>query len=213
MDSAFRWVDHYTAYKPYQNQLSHPWHWFNRFLALSTFSTIGAWFFLESYSPANKVLIYACEVNGTLCIDWLRGTVFLVSSGGKAISSMNDLREAHLKRERERERLLVMSSWPDDGALVMRWKKANEARRTKLPLMIFCPESSKECFFLNLFFQSLWAYSGNSKNSRHTYATLFSYACNTSSNIIFRQWLLAHNSYETMNFSSLRLQIVIISKK
>ena len=24
-----------------------------------------------------------------------------------------------------------MSSWPDDGALVMRWKKANEARRTK----------------------------------------------------------------------------------
>ena len=24
-------------------------------------------------------------------------------------------------------RLLVVSSWPDDGALVMRWKKANEA--------------------------------------------------------------------------------------
>ena len=23
MDSAFRWVDHYTAYKPYQNQLSY----------------------------------------------------------------------------------------------------------------------------------------------------------------------------------------------
>ena len=37
-----------------------------------------------------------------------------------------------------------MSSWPDDGALVMRWKKANEARRTKLSLMILNPESSKD---------------------------------------------------------------------
>jgi len=41
-----------------------------------------------------------------------------------------------------------MSSWPDDGALVMRWKKANEARRTKLSLMILHLESSKECYFL-----------------------------------------------------------------
>ena len=41
-----------------------------------------------------------------------------------------------------------MSSWPDDGALVMRWKKAHEARRTKLSLMILQPESSRElCFF------------------------------------------------------------------
>ena len=80
--------------------------------------------------------------------DWLRGTIFQVFSGGKAISSMNDLREAYLKREREsRCRLLVMSSWPDDGALVMRWKKANEARRTKLSLMILHPESLKECCF------------------------------------------------------------------
>ena len=37
-----------------------------------------------------------------------------------------------------------MSSWPDDGALVVRWKKANEARRTKLSLMILHPESSKD---------------------------------------------------------------------
>ena len=37
-----------------------------------------------------------------------------------------------------------MSSWPGDGALVMRWKEANEARRTKLFLMILNPESSKE---------------------------------------------------------------------
>jgi len=52
------------------------------------------------------------------------------------------------KREREsRCRLLVMSSWPDDGALVMRWKKANEACRTKLSLMILHPESLKECCF------------------------------------------------------------------
>ena len=29
-----------------------------------------------------------------------------------------------------------MSSWPDDGALVLRWKKANEARCTKFSLMI-----------------------------------------------------------------------------
>ena len=71
------------------------------------------------------------------------------------------------KRERGRCRLLVMSSGPDDGALVMKWKKANEARRTKLSLMILYPESSKECFFLNLFFQSLWSHSTKSKNSRH----------------------------------------------
>ena len=77
--------------------------------------------------------------NGTLCIDWLRGTIL----GGKAFSSIDDLREEHISKEREsRCRLLVMSSWPDDGALVMRWKKANEARRTKLSLMILHPESS-----------------------------------------------------------------------
>ena len=80
--------------------------------------------------------------------DWLRGTIFQVFSGGKAIPSLNDVREAYLKREREsRCRLLVMSSWPDDGALVMRWKKANEARRTKLSLMILHRESLKECCF------------------------------------------------------------------
>ena len=68
-----------------------------------------------------------------MCINWLRGTILQVFIGEKAISSMDDLREAYLKRERESGgRLLVMSSWPDDGALVMRWKKANEARRTKL---------------------------------------------------------------------------------
>ena len=62
-----------------------------------------------------------------------------------------------------------MSSWPDDGALVMRWKKANEVRRTKLFLMILHPESSKElCFFLVLFLVSLS--SRKSKNSRHSYA-------------------------------------------
>ena len=81
------------------------------------------------------MLINACDVNGTLCIEWRRGTIFQVFNGGKAILSMHHLREAYLKRDREREsrcRLLVMSSWPDDGALVMRWKKANEARCTKL---------------------------------------------------------------------------------
>ena len=53
--------------------------------------------------------------------------------GGKVISSMDDLREGYLKREREsRCRLLVMSSRPDDGALVMRWKKAIGGHRTKL---------------------------------------------------------------------------------
>ena len=62
-----------------------------------------------------------------------------------------------------------MSSWPDDGALVMRLKKANEARCTKVSLMMLHPESWKE-FFFNLFFHSLRAYGRNSKNSRHTYA-------------------------------------------
>ena len=32
-----------------------------------------------------------------------------------------------------------MSSWPDDGALVMRWKKANDARRIKFSLIILHP--------------------------------------------------------------------------
>ena len=101
------------------------------------------------------MLIYACDVYETLCIDWLRGTVL----GGKAISSMNDLREAYLKRERDREsrcRLLVMSSWPDDGALVMRWKKANEARRTKLSYDFTSRELERIMFFFFYFsFQSL----------------------------------------------------------
>ena len=77
---------------------------------------------------------------------WLSGTIFQVFSGGKAISSMDDLREEHISKERERGRcrLLVMNSWPDDGALVMKWKRANEVRRTKLSLMILHPLSSKE---------------------------------------------------------------------
>ena len=87
------------------------------------------------------MLIYACEVNETLCFNWLRGTIL----GGKAISSIDNLRKGYLKREREsRCRLLVMSSWLDNGALVMRWKKAHETRRTKLSLMILHPESSKD---------------------------------------------------------------------
>ena len=49
------------------------------------------------------MLIYACEVNGTLYIDWLSGTIV----GRDAISSMDDLMEAYLKRERERERVVV----------------------------------------------------------------------------------------------------------
>ena len=64
--------------------------------------------------------------------DWLRGTIFHVFSGGKAISSMNHLREAYLKREREGEsrcRLLVMSSWPDDGALVILRDGRKQMRR------------------------------------------------------------------------------------
>ena len=93
----------------------------------------------------------------TLCVDWLRGTIFQVLNGGKAISIMNDLKEPYLKREREsRCRLLVMSSWPDDGALVMRWKKANEARCTKFSLMILHPERSKNVFS-KLLFSDSWS--------------------------------------------------------
>ena len=90
------------------------------------------------------MLIYACDVKGTLCIDRLSGTIV----GGKAIS-----REAYLKREREsRCRHLVMSSWPDDGALVTTWKKANEARCTKCSFLTLYPESSREFFFKLVFF-------------------------------------------------------------
>jgi len=39
--------------------------------------------------------------------DWLRGTMLQVFIGGKAISSMDDLREAYLKRERE----VVVGFW------------------------------------------------------------------------------------------------------
>ena len=67
---------------------------------------------------------------------------------------MNDLIEEHISKEREsRCKLLVVSSWPDNGVLVMRWKKANEASCTKLSLMILHPESSKECFFKTSFFR------------------------------------------------------------
>ena len=45
-----------------------------------------------------------------------------------------------------------MSSWPDDDALVLRWKKENEARCTKLSLIILLPERLKNCFFLELLF-------------------------------------------------------------
>ena len=101
--------------------------------------------------------IYACEVNrGTLCIDWLSDPIV----GGKALLSMDDLREGYLKREREsRCRLLVMSSWPDDGALITRWKKANEACCTKLSFLTLYPESLGEFIFLNLlfsFYLSIW---------------------------------------------------------
>ena len=76
-----------------------------------------------------------------MCIDWLGGTIV----GGKAFSSMDDLREGYLKRDREsRFRPLVMSSMSDDGALVMTWQKANEARRTKLSLMNLHQERSKK---------------------------------------------------------------------
>ena len=77
--------------------------------------------------------------------------------GGKVLTSMDAVREGYLKREREREsrcRLLVMSYWPDYGVLVMRWKKANEARCTKLSLMIL-PERLKNVFSKLLFSDSL----------------------------------------------------------
>ena len=46
--------------------------------------------------------------DGTLCINWLRDTIVQVFSGGKGISSIDDLREANLKRERER---VVVGFW------------------------------------------------------------------------------------------------------
>ena len=49
-----------------------------------------------------------------------------------------------------------MGSWPDDGSLVMRWKKANEARRTKLSSIILHPESLKKMFFSLTCFFSLF---------------------------------------------------------
>ena len=45
-----------------------------------------------------------------------------------------------------------MSSWPDDGALVMSWKKANEARCAKLSFLILYLESSREFIFFKILF-------------------------------------------------------------
>ena len=89
------------------------------------------------------------EVSQAAEEDWLSGTIV----GGKALLSMDDLREGYLKREREREsrcRLLVMSSWPDDGVLITRWKKANEALCTNLSFLTLYPESLGEFIVLKL---------------------------------------------------------------
>ena len=48
-----------------------------------------------------------------------------------------------------------MSSWPDDGALVMKWKKANEVRRTKVVFNDFTSRKVEKIFFQNFCFQSL----------------------------------------------------------
>ena len=48
-----------------------------------------------------------------------------------------------------------MSSWPDDGALVMKWKKANEVRRTKVVFNDFTSRKVEKLFFHNFFFQFL----------------------------------------------------------
>ena len=72
---------------------------------------------------------------------------------GNLFQVWTDISGKDISKEREsRCRLLVMSSWPDDGALVMKWKKRNEVRRTKLSVMILHPERSKKCFFKTSFF-------------------------------------------------------------
>jgi len=60
MDSAFRWMDRYTAYNPYQNELSHALYWFTRLLALSSFS--------NSLSLVIFGLIFPCKLSDNLCI-------------------------------------------------------------------------------------------------------------------------------------------------
>ena len=110
-------------------------------IAVSTFSTIGAW-------------LFPCKLSANLCMWRLPDIVHWLAE------RQSSRRESYFKygrskgsisQEREREsrcRLLVMSSWPDVGALVISWKKANEPRRTKFSLMVLHPESSKEwCFF------------------------------------------------------------------
>ena len=78
------------------------------------------------------MLIFACDAerHNSSSIQWLERYFKYRRSKG-SISQKRD----------SRCRLLVMSSWPDDGALVMRWKKANEARCTKLSLMILHSKS------------------------------------------------------------------------
>ena len=49
-----------TAYKPYQNWLSHAWIWFNRLTALSTFS--------NSLSLVVFRSIFACKWSANLCM-------------------------------------------------------------------------------------------------------------------------------------------------
>jgi len=158
MDSAFLWIDHDTAIKPYQNQLSRAWYWFNRLTALSTFS--------NSLSVLIFRFIFPSKWSANLCmrregdiVHWLAEThnISSIQWWESYFKYERSNWRAYLKREREREResrcrLLVMSSRPDDGALVMRWKKANEALRTKFSLMILHPERSKKWCFLKLLF-------------------------------------------------------------
>mgnify|MGYP000459430060 FL=1 len=65
-----------------------------------------------------------------------------------------------------------MSSWPDDGALVMRWKKANEGRRTNLSFLTLYPESSRELIFFKTCFFILFEHMAEIRGTVDIYTLL-----------------------------------------
>jgi len=54
------------------------------------------------------VLIYACDVKGALCIDWLRFTIFQVFSGLKSYFKYGPSKGSISQKKRER---VVVGFW------------------------------------------------------------------------------------------------------
>ena len=103
------------------------------------------------------MLIFACDVYGTFCIDWVRSSIL----GGKPISSMDGYREGYLRvgyLKRERESLQASG----DELLAWWWCLSYEMEESEwgashqVVLNDFTSRKVEKMFFQNLFFFSLF---------------------------------------------------------